>query len=286
MTFVGKLLVIVQLVLSLCFMALAGAVFTRHQSWKDVAEQRQEAVEAANDDLQKMQAEKDKIIDDLETSVARLENDLNDAQSELALEEEKVANLEVEIDRQKTELNTQEALATIAGDEARIRREEALAGRRINEQLNQALNEQNQKVRQLEDELFNSEVELESVSEKYSGLLKTVAAYQRVLAANGFETDPRKYRGKLEPVPLVVGRVLETKKAGRGIGRELIEISIGSDDGLSKGNTLHVYRTGEQNKYLGEIRLELVTPDKAVGVVVNRAKNGVIEREDYVTTRL
>ena len=34
MTFVGKLLVIIQLVLSICFMALAGAVFTRHTQWQ------------------------------------------------------------------------------------------------------------------------------------------------------------------------------------------------------------------------------------------------------------
>jgi len=29
-----------------------------------------------------------------------------------------------------------------------------------------------------------------------------------------------------------------------------------------------------------------VTADRAVGVVVDQAKNGVIEREDYVTTKL
>ena len=47
-----------------------------------------------------------------------------------------------------------------------------------------------------------------------------------------------------------------------------------------------MFRAGVQNKYLGEIRLKLVTADRAVGVVVDRAKNGVIEREDYVTTKL
>ena len=34
MTFIGKMLVVVQLVLSLLFMAFAGAVFTVEQNWK------------------------------------------------------------------------------------------------------------------------------------------------------------------------------------------------------------------------------------------------------------
>lgn len=283
MTFVGKLLVIVQLVLSICFMALAGAVFTRHQAWKDVALENQATIEAANADMEKQQAESDKIIKDLQADIARLTNDVNDATSELRLKVDEVANLKIEVDRQKTELNTQEALASIAGDEAKIRREEALSGRRINEQLNAALNDQNQKVRELEDQLFNREVELKDLTEKYTKQLSTLATFQKVLAANGFDTDPRKYATASAPLPLVVGKVTETKKSTGG--REFIEISIGSDDGLSEGNTLYVYRTGEENKYLGEIRLLEVTPDRAAGVVVNRAKNGVIEREDYVATR-
>ena len=34
MTFIGKMLIVVQLVLSLLFMAFAGAVFTVEQNWK------------------------------------------------------------------------------------------------------------------------------------------------------------------------------------------------------------------------------------------------------------
>jgi hypothetical protein len=152
--------------------------------------------------------------------------------------------------------------------------------------LNTALNNQNQRVRQLEDELFNREVEAKSLEEKYNTLLPQLATLRKVLVANQLDPDPNKYARKLAPPPLVMGRVLDTKQSGRGTSRQLIEVSIGSDDGLTEGNMLYVYRVGEQNKYLGQIKLELVNPDRAVGVVVERAKNGVIEREDYVTTKL
>lgn len=286
MTFVGKLLVIVQLVLSICFMMLAGAVFTRHMTWKDKATEYQEQVASRDTEYTSLKAETDKLIKDLEADVARVTNDATDAKAELRLAQDEIENQKILIDTQKTELNTQQALAAISGDEAKIRREEALSARRINEQLNTALNDQNQKVRQLEDELFNKEVDAKSLTDRYNTLLKTMVTYRKVLVANQLDPDPNKYARKLAPPPLVMGKVLDTKKSGSGATRQLVEISIGSDDGLIKGNTLYVYRTGEQNKYLGEIRLELVTADKAVGVVIERAKNGIIEKEDYVTTKL
>ncbi|NQV26662.1 MAG: hypothetical protein HQ518_20090 [Rhodopirellula sp.] len=286
MTFVGKLLVIIQLVLSICFMMLAGAVFTRHMTWRDVAKELEASVASRDADYEKLQAEKNKVIKDLEAVVAQVKNDATDAKAELRLAQNEIENQKILIDTQKTELNTQQALAVISGDEAKIRREEALSSRRINEQLNAALNNQNQRVRQLEDELFNQQVGSKSLTEKYNAMLKSVATLRKVLVANQLDPDPNKYARKLAPPPLVMGRVLDTKKSGRGTSRQLIEVSIGSDDGLTEGNTLYVYRVGEQNKYLGQIRLELVDPDRAVGVVVERAKNGVIEKEDYVTTKL
>jgi hypothetical protein len=286
MTFVGKLLVIIQLVLSICFMMLAGAVFTRHMTWRDVAQDGKLKIESRDTDYAKMQSEKDKGIKDLKAAVAQVQNDATNAQAELRLAQNEIENQKIQIDTQKTELNTQQALASISGEEAKIRREEALSGRRINEQLNAALNDQNQRVRQLEDELFNKEVGAKSLEEKYNAMLKSLATLRKVLVANKLDPDPNKYARKLAPPPLVMGKVTDTKKSGRGTSRQLIEISIGSDDGVTEGNVLFVYRIGEQNKYLGQIKLELVTPDRAVGVVVERAKNGVIEREDYVTTKL
>jgi len=286
MTFVGKLLVIIQLVLSICFMVLAGAVFTRHMTWMQSAKDLQVTVDNGIADYSRLEAEKNDEVKALKGGLAQVENDAADAKAELRLAQNEIENQKILIDTQKTELNTQQALASISGDEAKIRREEALSARRINEQLNAALNDQNQRVRQLEDELFNKEVGGKALEEKYNAMLKSLATLRKVLVANQLDADPNKYARKLAPPPLVMGKVLDTKKSGRGTSRQLVEVSIGSDDGLTEGNTLYVFRVGEQNKYLGEIRLTHVTPDRSAGVVVDRAKNGVIEREDYVTTKL
>ena len=286
MTFIGKLLVIIQLVLSVCFMMLAGAVYTRHMTWMEKANDNQLTIDSGIADYARMETEKNDEIKALKADLARSETKATNAGAELRLAQNEIESQKIQIDTQKTELNTQQALATISGDEAKIRREEALSGRRINEQLNSALNDQNQRVRQLEDELFNQQVGAKSLADKYNAMLRTVATLRKVLVANQLDPDPNKYARKLAPPPLVMGKVLEAKKSGRGVSQEFIEISIGSDDGLTEGNTLYVFRAGAENKYLGEIRLKLVTADRAVGVVVDKAKNGVIEREDYVTTKL
>jgi septal ring factor EnvC (AmiA/AmiB activator) len=286
MTFVGKLLVIIQLVLSICFMMLAGAVYTRHMTWMGRANDNQLTIDSGIADYARMETEKNDEAKALKADLARFETAAANAKAELRLAQNEIESQKIQIDTQKTELNTQQALATISGDEAKIRREEALSGRRINEQLNSALNDQNQRVRQLEDELFNQQVGAKSLADKYNGLLNTVATLRKVLVANKLDPDPNKYARKLAPPPLVTGRVLVTEKSGGGASRQFVEVSIGSDDGVTEGNILYVYRVGEQNKYLGQIRLELVNADRAVGVVVDRAKNGVIEKEDYVTTKL
>ena len=153
---------------------LAGAVFTRHMPWMEKANDNQLTIDNSIADYARMETEKNDEIKALKSDLARTQTDADNASAELRLAQNEIESQKIQIDTQKTELNTQQALATISGDEAKIRREEALSGRRINEQLNSALNEQNQRVRQLEDELFNQQVGSKSLTEKYNGMLKTV----------------------------------------------------------------------------------------------------------------
>ena len=285
MTFIGKLLVIIQFVLTLCFMALAGAVFTSQANWKQSAEECAELRSQDERDHETEVVRYEKQTKDLESDLKNARSEATAWNNELQAKIQELELQKTELDRLKVQVNTQESLATIAGNEATIRRDEALLHRRINEGLNQAQNTLNAQVSQLEDENFNLKVELKDVADRYNELLRTAGAYRRLLAANGFETDPRKIDRDLSPVPLVNGEVLNAEKARQG-GREYIEVSIGSDDGLAEGATLYVYRSGERAQYLGEIKLTLVHPDKAVGIVVEKAKNGVIERKDHVTTKL
>ena len=66
----------------------------------------------------------------------------------------------------------------------------------------------------------------------------------------------------------------------------MVEISLGSDDGLARGHSLSIYRTDGKGKDLGEIRMINITPDTAVGLIIDREKTGIIKKGDNVTTKL
>ena len=87
-------------------------------------------------------------------------------------------------------------------------------------------------------------------------------------------------------LPNVVGKILDTKPSKQN-GKILVEVSVGADDGLKVGDMLQVYRATDSEKkkpYSSTMRLELVTPDRAVGVM---SDEGIpFKKGDPVTTEL
>ena len=65
--------------------------------------------------------------------------------------------------------------------------------------------------------------------------------------------------------------------------RNLVEISIGSDDGLRVGHRLHVYR---DNTYLGHAVVLKTDPDRSVAQIDKKTQRGAIQARDQVTTTL
>lgn len=288
MSFLGKLLVGFQFVLSIVFLVFAGAVFSTQKNWKA-------AKEAGDAAYAKLDADKKQVEAELAALKTRTDIELKNERDRAANAEGKVKNLTDELDAvnkelvaAKTERDEQRELAKVSVEEARQRREEALLQRAINNDLQKLLNEKNDKLVASEDVKFNLQVAEKALLEKHSKLLAELALLQKIIATNGLSTDPQTVAGLQTPPPAVDGEVLDTRRGGRS-GSDLIEISVGSDDGLAEGHKLSVYRpqsAGKAAKYLGDIKLVYVTPDRSVGSVVLRAKNGIIERGDYVTSKL
>lgn len=82
----------------------------------------------------------------------------------------------------------------------------------------------------------------------------------------------------LQP-PKVDGMVLATS----GTQNDLLEISLGSDDGLRVGHTVDVYREG---KYLARAEIKKIDPNRAVAQVDPKIHLGPIQKGDRVTTRI
>jgi hypothetical protein len=99
-------------------------------------------------------------------------------------------------------------------------------------------------------------------------------------------TAPPKTAGRKAPpkaedvVPKVDGIVTAVS------GKDLAEISLGSDDGLRKGHRLEVYRIVDgQGIYVGRIEVMKTTPNKSVGKAFGE-NNRPIQKGDRVVSKL
>lgn len=313
MTFVGKVLVVVQVILSLCFMAFAGAVYTVQQEWKSAYDKKVTELDGKNKELALKEEQIALLNKDLaatSTIQTNFQGYIDQLDQELASQTEKdgiktqlrmlagraqQAETKVqELEGEKSEMEAQlmaskesyEKLETAnkkVMDEAKERAEEAKIAKQHLKELNGKYVLAQDKIFNLEDQLFNLETDALTAAGKQKSLLVTVAYLKDVIRREGINEQAA--LAKDEPPPVVNGKVLNTMPAERG-NRELIEINLGSDDGLTEGHSLQVFSLKGKGQYLAEIKLILVEDDRAVGEVILKTKNGQIQRGDNVTTKL
>jgi hypothetical protein len=91
-------------------------------------------------------------------------------------------------------------------------------------------------------------------------------------------------RGQIvsRPPPEDVEGIVKNTDARSG----LVTISIGSDAGISKGNSLYIYRLSPKPLYLGEIQILDVNPHEAVGRPVMAQRGNQVQSGDIVASQI
>jgi hypothetical protein len=289
MSFLGKVLIVLQVVLSVLFMCAAAAVFSTHQKWKAAYETKALELTTANtansDEVQKLNAE----VAAAKAAEAAATNLANAQVADVQRLNQQVAALTQQRNQLNQEVDRQTGLAETKSIEANSRQAEAEKQRVQNELAIKTQDAQTQQIQQQKDKIYGMELERDKLIAQVTALLEQNAFLEKVVRQNGLDTDPALVADAIEPPPPVDGLVVEIQKDKTNRTR-FVHISIGEDDGLRLQHELDVYRPAEQNggktQYLGRIRIIHLTPDEAVGIVVQAAKNGIIERGDNVTTRL
>lgn len=290
MSFVGKILVVVQVVLSVCFMGFAGAVYTAQNNWR--AESNKLQGNLTN--LQKSMSELESEYSNYKTETTQKVNAaLSEAQTAKAankLLEQQSKSYQNQLETVRAERDTSVAQAETTGEEAKFRRQESGRQRVVNKTLHNTVNDLRVKIKNLEDTIFTQSIREKNLVAKHNKLLNELKYLNKIVVNLGVDPKDPAIAGMQSPPPAVEGLILNTKKDKRN-GTKFVEVSLGSDDGLTKGHQLFVYRFGTETngnrpKYLGKIELVYVDPDKAVGTVIDAAKNGVIEKGDHVNSKL
>lgn len=276
---VGKMLVVLTLVFCLLLLCFAGAVYSYSGQWRTKADQLQAKLTDADDNIKK-------ISDDRNAEVAKLEAQID----ELTVERDQLAATQ---DAMKADVATNkqlladalQAAAKSAGD-AQIASDEQAA--RIAEAavLSSEVQKQTDRIaklfaelQQLENSELNLERQLASAEEKEEQQLSENARLKDLLRAN--EIDPRlAIVGTLPEEKINVdGFVERTLKAQN---RELIEITIGSDDKIFENMEVTVFRN---RKYVCKARVVRVEPDLAICMVDEDTRREQIRKGDRVTTK-
>lgn len=288
MTFVGKMLVVVQVLMSIVFMAFAGAVYSTQRNWRTEAETLQSQVAGLQADLNDQNTKLQRQLDAAEQAMTAAIQRAEKAEGENAQLSNQLANEVQKTNQLNIQNNQLRGLAEAKSAEATFRNEEAQRERAASRTLQDQVNELQAALRDRDDKIFAQELRLEELAARHDNVLAENGDLKKILRLNDLPTDPVEFRAAEEPPPPVDGVVIATK-ADKTNRTKAVEISVGSDDGVRKNHELDVYSSaanGGKTRYLGKIRIAEVTPDRAVGYVIQSAKNGIIQRGDNVTTRL
>ncbi|MFK7821826.1 MAG: hypothetical protein AB8G99_24215 [Planctomycetaceae bacterium] len=290
---VSKLLIILQLFLSIMFMAFAAAVFQTNKSWKTAADENATQLQQAQTSLTNSQNERDRLVKEQSAALKAAEE-----QSATYLAQYNAAKTALdevvgvdggdvgELAKARIEANVAQAESKIATEEAAARVAEAKALREEAGKLRSQVDSLVADGRKKDDTILEQSRQLAAAISKDKVDQETIARLSTIIRVEGLNPRARiDPSGQViaegrEPVELVNGKVLRTKRSGR---LELVSISLGQDDAVEVGNRLHVYRGA---KFLGDIILREVNSDSAVGVVDEKFRNGMIQRDDNVTSKL
>jgi hypothetical protein len=281
MNTLGKILVFINLLFSLITGALIIMVFITRSQWQAgygtlqarfVRERESHiaTINARNDMAAKKEQEIQAVTNEKKGLADRL------ALAEKTVLDEKTKRLDAQ--RQVTEKD-----ATIEKLKAMNENREAEV-KKIDGLLAEAIKE-NVKLVQSNKELAEKKVEFEikylSTKERNEQLVIQV---QNLLKENEQMRLGNAARSNVlvrnPPPEDIKGRVKATDQSG------LVTINLGSDSGLSKGNTLEVFRLAPKPTYLGTLRITDVRPNEAVGRLVSSNRRGGLQVGDEVASEI
>lgn len=274
MTLLGKIFTVLIFIMSVAFCILAVVTFATHKNWKDEALKLKASIEQLEAKNLAQQAETQRALTELAIEQSARRSTLSTLQVKLALLEEDLRNNAKVLDERTSALTVQTQAAKVAEDSltnitaevGKLRNEIRLAQQERDETFLKTVS--------LTDKLNAAEALREQLDVKNRQLQDQFAELTRVATAMGIDKNTL-----VSQIPPKVDGVVTAVDEAKG----LVEISLGADDGLKRGHVLQVI---SGDKYLGQIKLRDVSPDKAVGDIDKRMQRGRIQKGDNVTTKL
>lgn len=293
MTLVGKIFAIAITVLSVVFLALSTVVFVTANNWKRKADDAQTKITKLQGDVNKAKTEAEERTRALDAAKKDHDAELATLKNQIAQLETNNKDFQNQVTQNRTivEQQTQNAKNSLAEAEAMRTETEKLRETLANLQsltnrYKEAELELQDKVVELDRDLKvakNNNTDLRKRAALISALREELDLLRAELARPGAASPSLKARTtKLasiinqgltdeNQVKILEGppKVLQGEVTRVGVKGDYVEISVGSDDGLIPGHKMYVSRTSPRPEYVGEITIQSVEADKALGQVTS-----------------
>ncbi len=276
MNLLGKILtgaIVISAVMLLC---VSMMVYATHKNWRTSADGLKKQLSAAKVSNQQLQSKFDSLDSQLKAEIEAAQQDVRKLESERVQLIAQSSLIQEQLDGllKEQRRNTAAVASTQANNEELTKE---VGGLRL------ALHENQQKrdeafaiTIKATDDLHQAKGKLDALVERNGQLTQEVAMKSSLLRENGF--DPTATPGAV--VPQVRGLVSAMRRDASG---QLIEITVGADDGLRKGHTVEIFRG---QRYLGRAEIIRTEPDRAVARVIRKFQQGPIQERDNVATKL
>lgn len=288
MNIVGKILVLLNLVFAVVTGGFLAVDFATRTNWKTYAEQMKRELEIAN--ASSTASVKNRT--DLNREVTDFRRKLDEAQQlrkddedrlKAQIGEEKRLREEAEMKLKDADLTGQQVLA----EAARLRKETQLLLVTIKKREEEILDMQ-KKNKDLRVFAALKDRENQTLQERNEKLLNDYQALMQKNLDSERSAEPAVVADGNRPNPpsVNVKGVIDKVDAK---DPTLVEISLGSDQGLKKYNTLEVFRLNPRPEYLGTIRVVDVYNHKSVARMMRTpygAGRGPIRAGDQVASKL
>jgi hypothetical protein len=273
MNLLGKIFTVLILVTSIVLMVVAMFVYSTHRNWQtayNALNAKFQAAQSANADaeakylaqISQLKSEQSAAVQD----VAKLETERNVIVSQNQAIQKEVDDLR---------RDQSQSVALVKATEENINRlTQEVTGLRDSIRVAQ----------QDRDEQFHTTLKATSELHSVGGQLQQLEERSSQIVAQLADVTAKATEGGVnlqgEFVPRVRGKVSKSRRSTEG---QLIEITIGADDGVRPGQTVEIFR-GE--RYLGRAEIMKADPDRAVGRIIREFQQGQIQENDDVATKL
>lgn len=273
MNLLGKIFTVLILLASVSLMIIAMFVYATHRNWQtayNTLNTKLQAATAANADaeakylaqISQLKSEQSAAVQD----VAKLETERN-----VIVSQNQAIQKEVDQLRQ----DQAQSVALVKATEENINRlTTEVTG--LRDSIRLAMQER--------DTMFHDTLKATSELHSTAGQLQQLEERSTQIVAQLADVTAKATEGGVdlngEYVPRVRGKISRTRRVD---GNQFVEITVGADDGVRKGQTIEIFR-GE--RYLGRAKIIKADPDRAVGQIIREFQQGQIQENDDVATKL